>query len=287
MNAPNILSVDVEDYFHVEAFSDVIERSQWDSYPCHVEQNTRRVLDLFDECGVKGTFFILGWVAERYPHLVQEIARRGHPTASHSYWHRLVYNLTPAEFRSDTLRSKELIEQAAGQPVTGYRAPSFSITGRSTWALDILAELGFKYDSSIFPVKHDTYGVPNAPRSPFQVSTAWGPIIEFPMSTFRMGRGPNLPIAGGGYLRMLPYWYTNFGVRRAFSEGLPIISYIHPWEFDPEQPRVACRLRSRLRHYTNLAKTAGKMRKLIQMGNFTSFEASGLVKCDNLQLVTL
>jgi polysaccharide deacetylase family protein (PEP-CTERM system associated) len=286
-NAPNILSVDVEDYFHVEAFSDVIDRSQWDSYPCRVEANTRRVLDLFDELGVKGTFFILGWVAERYPRLVQEIARRGHPTASHSYWHRLVYNLTPEEFRSDTLRSKDLIEQAAGQPAIGYRAPSFSITARSAWALDILTELGFAYDSSIFPVKHDFYGVPNAPRAPFQVSTPSGPIVEFPMSTFRVGNSPNLPVAGGGYLRMLPYWYTRMGVHRACREGLPIISYIHPWEFDPEQPRVAGRLRSRLRHYTNLAKTAGRMRKLIQLGNFTSFEESGLVNSDHLQHVTL
>src|SRR5579864_3701507 len=158
MSCRNILSVDVEDYFQVEAFTDTVKSSDWDTYESRVEANTLRVLDLFDECGVKGTFFILGWVADRNPQLVRKIVERGHEPACHSYWHRLIYKLTPDEFREDTRRAKNCIEQAAGVPIYGYRAPSFSITGRSVWALDILAELGFRYDSSVFPVKHDTYG---------------------------------------------------------------------------------------------------------------------------------
>lgn len=277
LKPPNILSVDVEDFFHVEAFSDIVHRENWDSYPCRVEANTRRILDLFDELGVTGTFFVLGWVAERYPRLVEEIARRGHETGSHSYWHRLIYKLSPEEFREDTQRSKDCVEQASGQPAIGYRAPSFSITARSAWALDILAELGFRYDSSVFPVRHDTYGVPSAPRTPFQVMTPSGPIVEFPMPTFRIGSSPNLPIAGGGYLRMLPFWYTAIGVHRAWREGLPVISYVHPWELDPGQPRLPGRLRSRARHYTGLKGMTNRLRKLIELGEFSSFAESGLL----------
>lgn len=277
------MSVDVEDYFHVEAFSSVIDRSCWASFPCRVEANTKLILDLLDESGVQGTFFVLGWVAERYPALVREIVCRGHEPACHSYWHRLIYTLSPAEFREDTARAKDCIEQAAGEAVYGYRAPSFSITSRSSWALDVLTELGFQYDSSVFPVRHDVYGVPDAPRGPFQITTKSGPIVEFPMTTFRLPVGPNLPVGGGGYLRMLPSWYTRVGVGRAFSEGLPLICYIHPWEVDPDQPRVAARLRSRLRHYTNLSKTAERLRKLMQHGHLTSFRASGLINIHDLQ----
>ncbi|MCC6392529.1 MAG: polysaccharide deacetylase family protein, partial [Bryobacterales bacterium] len=193
----NVISVDVEDYFHVEAFSDVVHRSEWSGYSSRVEQNTQRVLDLFDECGVKGTFFVLGWVAERYPALVRRIVERGHEAACHSYWHRLIYHLTPQEFREDTRRAKNEIEQAGGQAVKGYRAPSFSIVKRSLWALEILAEEGFTYDSSVFPVRHDTYGIPDAPRAPYRVETPSGPVMEYPMTTFRMGGWTNLPVAGG------------------------------------------------------------------------------------------
>jgi polysaccharide deacetylase family protein (PEP-CTERM system associated) len=273
----SVISVDVEDYYHVEAFADIVSREQWDSYPSRVEANTLRVLDLFDQCGVKGTFFILGWVAERHPKLVREIVARGHEPACHSYWHRLIYKLTPEEFHDDTKRAKDAIEQAAGEAAHGYRAPSFSVTTRSAWALDVLADLGFRYDSSVFPVNHDVYGIPDAPRGPFSVDTPSGRMVEFPMATFRLkSGGPNLPVAGGGYLRMFPYWYTRMGVRRAWREGLPVISYIHPWELDPEQPRMNARLKSRLRHYTNLAKTEGRLRKLLGMGDFSSFRGSGL-----------
>jgi len=276
MSPSSIISVDVEDYFHVEAFARVVDRNNWGAYASRVERNTERILDLFDERQIKGTFFILGWVAERYPKLVRRITERGHEPACHSYWHRLIYKLTPEEFREDTQRAKNCIEQAAATPIYGYRAPSFSITGRSVWALDVLAELGFRYDSSVFPVKHDTYGVPDAPRRPFRIETPFGPIVEFPMATFRFGTGPNLPIAGGGYLRMLPFSYTRMGVRRAWSEGLPVVSYIHPWEIDPEQPRIDAPLKSRMRHYTNLGKTEARLRKLLALGEFKSFRDSGL-----------
>jgi|SRR5579872_1216025 len=272
----NVLSVDVEDYFHVEAFSDVVDRSEWDTYPSRVETNTMRLLDLFDETGVKATCFVLGWVAERKPKLVAEIVRRGHEPACHSFWHRMIFRLTPAEFRDDTQRAKACIEQAAGQPVYGYRAPTFSITDQSSWAPEILADLGFRYDSSIYPVKHDLYGVPRAPRTPFRFETPSGPLTEFPMSTFRLWNGTNLPVGGGGYLRIFPYWYTTMGVHRAWKEDLPIITYVHPWEIDPEQPRLPGHMKSRLRHYTNLAKTRERLRKLIALGSFTSFRDSHL-----------
>ena len=273
----NVMSVDVEDYFHVEAFADRIDRETWDRYDSRVEDNTRRVLDLIDGCGIKATFFILGWVAERYPKLVREIVSRGHEPACHSYWHRLIFKLQPAEFAEDTRRAKEVIEQAAGAAVYGYRAPSFSIVASSLWALDILAEAGFAYDSSIFPIHHDTYGIPSAPRMPFRVDTPSGPIVEYPITTFRLGKR-NMPVGGGGYLRMLPFWYTRFGIRRLKAEGMPLVAYVHPWEIDSTQPRMPGRWKSQLRHYTNLHKTAGRVQKLLRGGNFTSFRDSKLLE---------
>jgi polysaccharide deacetylase family protein (PEP-CTERM system associated) len=272
----DVMSVDVEDYFHVEAFSDVVGRGDWENYGCRVEANTRRLLDLFDEQGIEATFFILGWVADRYPALVREIVDHGHEPACHSYWHRLAYKLTPGEFREDTQRAKDAIEQVAGQHVAGYRAPSYSITSRSLWALEVLAELGFAYDSSIFPIRHDVYGVPNAPRVPFTITTPAGPILEYPVTTFRLVGRYNFPVGGGGYLRIFPFWYTRLGVRRARVDQVPIILYIHPWELDPDQPRIAGRFKSRLRHYTNLAKTDSRLRAMLRLGTFSSFRRSGL-----------
>jgi polysaccharide deacetylase family protein (PEP-CTERM system associated) len=274
----SIFSVDVEDYFHVEAFAGRIDRRNWGDFECRVERNTEHILDLLDDCHVRATFFILGWVAERYPKLVRRIAERGHELACHSYWHRLVYKLSPEEFRDDTSLAKNTIEQAAGVRVHGYRAPSFSIISRSAWALDVLAELGFQYDSSVFPVSHDVYGVSSSPRGPFREETPFGPIVEFPLATFRYGIGPNLPVAGGGYLRILPYWYTKAGVERAWREGLPVVSYIHPWELDPEQPRLPGPLKSRLRHYTNLRMAEKRLRMLLALSEFSSFRDSGLVQ---------
>jgi polysaccharide deacetylase family protein (PEP-CTERM system associated) len=273
-----LLSVDVEDYFQVEAFADRVDRAQWPTFESRVEANTQTVLDLFDEFQVKGTFFILGWVAERFPGTVREIAKRGHEVACHSYWHRPVFRLTQEEFQEDTRRAKDLIEDASGAAVQGYRAPSFSVTRQSWWALEVLAGLGFRYDSSVFPIRHDFYGIPDAPRAPFGVETARGRIAEFPMTTFRWMGSPNLPIGGGGYLRIFPFAITRFGVRKACASGLPLITYIHPWEVDPGQPRIAGRLTSRLRHYANLNKTAKRLRGLIRQVRFTSFRDSGLVE---------
>jgi polysaccharide deacetylase family protein (PEP-CTERM system associated) len=272
----NVFSVDVEDYFHVEAFSDIVPRNKWDTYSLRVEANTHRVLDLLDEHKTEATFFVLGWVAERMPQLVREIHARGHELACHSYWHRLIYKLDRAEFADDTRRAKDIIEQAAGVPVFGYRAPSYSVTPASLWALDALAEAGFTYDSSIFPIRHDVYGIPTAPRAPFRTDTPSGPIVEFPITTFRLPRGPNLPVGGGGYLRLLPFWYTRVGYRRARADNLPLIAYIHPWEVDPDQPRLPGRARSKLRHYTNLARTYDRLGALLRLGTFTSFAKSGL-----------
>jgi polysaccharide deacetylase family protein (PEP-CTERM system associated) len=280
MNFTNVMSVDVEDYFHAEAFSDVVNPSNWNSYPSRVERNTKRLLDLFAEHQIEATFFILGWVAERFPGLVAEIAAAGHEIACHSYWHRLIFKLERKEFREDTRRAKDAIEQAAGCRVEGYRAPTYSIVADSLWALDILSELEFTYDSSIFPIQHDTYGIPHAPRFPFRIHTAGGELMEYPISTFRFGGSRNWPVGGGGYLRILPWWYTRIGIGRAQTEGLPIIAYVHPWEIDPDQPRIAGRLRSRFRHYTNLARTFGRLDRMLGERQFTSFRNSGLDKAE-------
>jgi polysaccharide deacetylase family protein (PEP-CTERM system associated) len=269
----HVLSVDVEDYFQVEAFAGVVKRREWDSLPSRVVANTHRVLDLLDDCGVSGTFFILGWVAERFPELVAEIVRRGHEPACHSYWHRLVYTLDPEEFRLDTRRAKSAIEQAAGVPVYGYRAPSFSMIARSLWAAEVLVESGFRYDSSVFPIHHDIYGIPDAPRRVFRIQTRSGTLTEYPLSTFRLLGSANLPVGGGGYLRIFPFWYTRHGLARRRVERLPLVVYVHPWEFDEDQPRIPAPLRSRLRHYTNLRRMPAKLRRLIRLGRFSSFRS--------------
>ena len=267
----NILSIDVEDYFQVEAFAGVVDRSQWNGYRCRVEENTKRLLDILDESGARATFFILGWVAERFPGLIREIVARGHEPACHSYWHRLIYTLKREEFHKDTRQAKDVIEQAAGTRINGYRAPSYSVTAQSLWALAVLAEAGFTYDSSIFPIRHDIYGIPDAPRAPFRLMTASGPLVEYPITTFRWLGKQNLPVGGGGYLRIFPFWYTRLGIFHAQREGLPLIVYLHPWEIDPEQPRIQARLKSRLRHYTNLGKMRNRLRLLLQQRQFTAF----------------
>ena len=271
----NVVSVDVEDYFHAEAFSGVTDPARWDGYTSRVEANTRRLLELLASLNVHATFFVLGWVADRFPALVREMADAGHELGCHSYWHRLVYKLEPSEFREDTLRAKNVIEQVSGQPVTTYRAPTYSVIDRSVWAFEILAELGFSCDSSIYPIHHDRYGMPDAPRAPFRFQTPSGPITEFPLTTFRLA-GHNLPVGGGGYLRLLPRMYTRMGLQRVQKEGLPIVIYVHPWEVDPDQPRLPGSLSTRLRHYTNLSRTFDRLRSLLQTGTYTSFRESGL-----------
>lgn len=265
----NAMTVDVEDYFHVSAFAKVIDRSHWDRYECRVENNTRKLLGMLACHKVKATFFVLGWVASRYPGLVREIADAGHEIACHGLTHRLVYEQTPREFHDETKTAKALLEDIVQAPVNGYRAASYSITARSLWAIDILAELGFRYDSSIFPIRHDRYGIPGAARRPHWLRGAGGAsLLEFPLSTKDLGF-LRLPVAGGGYFRLLPYAVT----RRALasinrSEGIPFIFYLHPWEIDPDQPRIRASRLSRFRHYTNLAKCESMLNRLLAEFHF-------------------
>ena len=259
----NAMTVDVEDYFQVSAFEGFAPRYRWHEFECRVEANTERLLSIFDDTKIKATFFILGWVAERYPHLVREIAQRGHELASHGYLHRLVYDTTREGFREDIRKAKGLIESASGGHVFGYRAPSYSITPRSLWALDILIEEGYRYDASIYPIHHDRYGIPPSPRQPYVIRRAAGAIMEAPGTAVRVGP-LNLPVGGGGYFRLLPYEWTAWGLRRINrTEGRGAIFYLHPWELDPGQPRLPAGSMTRLRHYTNLDKTEARLRRLI------------------------
>jgi len=270
MAIQNALTVDVEDYFQVSAFAKSINHSDWELHPLRVEKNTQRLLDLFDEAGVRATFFILGWVAERVPQLVREIVERGHEIASHGYSHQLVYNQTPEVFRSETLLSKKLLEDIAQVPVKGYRAASYSITKKSLWALDILAEAGFEYDSSIFPVRHDRYGIPDAEEVPHYLATPAGhPLVEFPLSTASF-IGYKLPVAGGGYFRLYPYWLTRTGLRQVNNRGRPFVFYLHPWEIDPEQPRIDAGAFSKFRHYNNLDKCEDRLTRLMVDFSFST-----------------
>jgi polysaccharide deacetylase family protein (PEP-CTERM system associated) len=263
------MTVDVEDYFHVSVFDGLIPRHEWASMESRVCANTERILSIFDEEGITATFFVLGWVAERFPRLVRDIAARGHEIASHGFEHRLVYDMTPAAFREDVRRSKALLESAAAAPVLGYRAPSYSVTSRSLWALDVLMEEGFVYDASIFPIHHDRYGIPVSPRHPYVLQRG-ASLVEAPASTVRWGPF-NLPIAGGGYFRILPYAWTRWGIRRLNDvERLPAIFYLHPWEIDPDQPRLSASRLSRFRHYRNLGKTEDRLRCLVREFRFSS-----------------
>lgn len=264
MNVPNALTVDVEDYFHVSALAPSIDRGSWGSRESRVVANTHRLLDLFGQFGVRGTFFVLGWVAERHPQLVKDIAQAGHEVACHGFSHRLVYEQSPEEFREETLRSKRLLEDAIGAAVLGYRAASYSIVRRSLWALDILAEAGFAYDSSIFPVHHDRYGIPDAERNPHRMATPGGrSIVEWPLAAASV-LGLRLPVAGGGYFRLLPYAVSRWGLASINRrDQRPFMFYLHPWEIDPGQPRVRVSWLSRFRHYTNLDKCEARLRRLL------------------------
>ena len=258
----NAITVDVEDYFHASAFDRVVPRAAWDDYASRVVPNTHRLLDLFDEQRVKGTFFVLGWVAKKFPELVREIGGRGHELASHGYHHQLVYMLTPEQFRDDIRRAKGTIEDVGGAPVRGYRAPSFSIVRSSLWALDVLIEEGHTYDASIFPIHHDRYGIADAPRAAHVIQRGSGSIVELPGSTVRLG-GTNYPIAGGGYFRLFPYAATRWGIARVNSrDGEPVVLYIHPWEVDPDQPRLEASRATLLRHHAGIATTMDKLRQV-------------------------
>jgi len=266
----NALTVDVEDYFHVSAFAGSISRDAWGDYPLRVVDNTRRLLELFDGRGVRATFFVLGWVAERAPELVREISAKGHEVACHGYSHQLVYRQTCEVFRQETLHSKQLIEDITGCAVRGYRAASYSITPASRWALDVLADAGFVYDSSIFPVRHDRYGMPGTPEHPYRLDTDNGStLVEFPLSTARVF-GYRMPVAGGGYFRLYPYAVSRAGLTQVNRRGQPFIFYLHPWEIDPDQPRIQAGLLSRFRHYNNLDKCEGRLQRLLADFSFTS-----------------
>ncbi|WP_349343048.1 XrtA system polysaccharide deacetylase [Marinobacter sp. MMG032] len=270
------MSVDVEDYFHVAALSSVIRPEQWNSLPSRVEQNTERLLELFAEHDVRATFFVLGWVAERFPDLITKLSAQGHEIASHGYSHQLVYNQTPETFRKETYRSKHLLEDITGKAVQGYRAASYSITRESLWALDILSEAGFTWDSSIFPIRHDRYGIPDSPSAPYSIETHNGNIIrEFPLSTAHVA-GMSIPAAGGGYFRQFPYPVFRYLFRNASGFGQrPQMFYLHPWEIDPDQPRYKnASWFSRFRHYTNLDRCYGRLERLLQDFRFGTVSES-------------
>jgi polysaccharide deacetylase family protein (PEP-CTERM system associated) len=260
----NAFSIDVEDYFQVAALSGAISRESWPTREYRVESNTQRILSLLDSRGVRGTFFVLGWVAERSPGLVRTIAEAGHEVACHGFSHQLIYRQSPDEFLQETTRAKHHLEDVIGQPVLGYRAASFSITRQSLWALDVLLDLGFVYDSSIFPIRHDLYGIPGASRAPGHVTApSQRTLVEFPMSAAQFC-GLQIPVSGGGYFRILPYWLTRAGLRQINErEGHPFTFYLHPWEVDPGQPRVKVGMLSRFRHYTNLHRCEGRLARVL------------------------
>ena len=260
----NAMTVDVEDYFHVSVFDGTLPRAQWERLESRVEANTDRLLAIFESARVHATFFVLGWVAERHPVLVGRIAANGHEIASHGYAHRLVYDQTRTAFREDVRRAKRLLEDQSGQPVLGYRAPSYSITPRSLWGLDVLIEEGYAYDTSVFPIRHDRYGIPVSARHTYAIDRAAGRLIEMPASTVRVGP-INLPIGGGGYFRILPYWWTRWGIGAVNArEQKPAVFYLHPWEIDPHQPRLRARALARFRHYRNLQLTEPRFRRLLR-----------------------
>lgn len=254
------MTVDVEDYFQVAAFTDKVQRKDWDSLPCRVERNLDTILAIFSQHGVTATFFTLGWIAERYPKAIRKIVENGHELASHGYEHVKIHEQQPHSFREDIHRTKAILEEITGQPVKGYRAASFSIDERSFWAFDILAEEGYEYSSSTYPIKHDHYGIPNGLRFAYHPSEQHS-LLEVPISTLNLF-GRNIPSGGGGYFRLLPYSFSRWALRRiAANDQKPVVFYFHPWEIDPEQPRVkGISLRSRLRHYVNLSTMEGRLR---------------------------
>ena len=267
----NAFSVDVEDYFQVSALASAIPRETWSSRDLRVERNTGVLLDLLAERNLRGTFFVLGWIADRCPALVKRIAAAGHEVASHGYSHQLIYNQSQDEFREETTRSKHLLEDLVGAPVIGYRAASFSITPKSLWALDTLIDLGFQYDSSVFPIHHDRYGIPNASPEPHVIKAPSGRgIAEFPMSAATFF-GVKVPVSGGGYFRIFPYWLIRAGLKQINEQQQrPFTFYLHPWEVDPEQPRVKVGAVSRFRHYTNLSRCEPRLRQLLGEFEFST-----------------
>jgi polysaccharide deacetylase family protein (PEP-CTERM system associated) len=262
----NALSVDVEDYFQVEAFADSVPYDSWEQFVPRVDANVVRILEVFDKYAAKATFFVLGWIAERFPGIVRQVSEAGHEIGCHGYSHQHLLRQTPLQFRNDIRTARQRLMDAIQMPVTSYRAPSFSIVNQTLWALDILAEEGFRIDSSIFPVRHDLYGVPGAPRFPHWENG----VFEFPPSTIQVANSC-IGIGGGGYLRHFPYCVTRWAIHRINrTEMQPAMVYFHPWELDPDQPRISSSVRSRLRHYANLAGMQHKIEKLLRDFRFST-----------------
>lgn len=269
----NALTVDVEDYFHASAFDRVVARPSWDAMESRVVRNTDVLLDCFERANVRATFFVLGWIADRFPQLVRDIAGAGHEIASHGYHHQLIYTLTADQFREDVRRARLLLEDLCGCAVRGYRAPSFSIVRESLWALDVLIEEGYSYDASIFPIRHDRYGIPDAPRQVHVRRGRCGTIVEVPGTTMQLW-GRNVPIAGGGYFRLAPYGWTRWTMERVNRAAEPVVFYIHPWEVDPGQPRLPVGRLTSLRHYTGLSRTLARLERLLSDFAFDTVAAS-------------
>ena len=257
------MTVDVEDYFQVQAFAPYVDRSGWDNLPSRVQANTDRILETFEQAGVKATFFTLGWVAERFPGIVRDIVGGGHELASHGYGHQLVHDLSPAAFRDDLLRAKGILESLGGVEVRGYRAPTFSIGSKNGWAYDVLAETGHQYSSSVYPVRHDLYGEADSPRSSYRPRA--GSVVEIPMTTLRLG-SRNLPISGGGYFRLSPYWLYRQALRKfQSSEAFPNVFYFHPWEIDRNQPAIRqASFRANFRHHVNIGAVPTRLHQLLR-----------------------
>ena len=257
------ISFDIEEHFQVAAFDSVARRRHWTTQESRVERNTQVILDVLEERGIHATMFVLGWVAERNKPLVKRLVDAGHELASHGYGHELITGQNPTIFREDVSRAKKLLEDISGKPILGYRAPTFSITKETEWALPILVEEGYRYDSSIVPIVHDFYGIPGANPTIHVLDTHSGPIVEVPPSTYKLA-GLTLPIAGGGYFRLFPYPLLKNLLRRVEAQGYPLIMYLHPWELDPEQPRMQGSYLSQFRHYLNLDKVHGRLTQLLQ-----------------------
>jgi polysaccharide deacetylase family protein (PEP-CTERM system associated) len=274
VNAPltssisHYFTVDVEEYFQVNAFESKISRDDWDKWPTRLENNLPPLLDLLERYDARGTFFVLGWVAERMPALVRRIAAAGHEVASHGHWHRRIPTLTREQFRDDIRRSKHVLEDVTGQTVHGFRAPSFSILPGFEWAFDALLDEGYRYDSSLFPIRRRGYGYPSAPRAAHVLQRPNGRLAEFPLATRTFGRLA-LPAAGGGYLRQFPFGIVRGAFRAAAASGTPATFYIHPWEIDPDQPRVDVSLVTRIRHYRGLSSTLGRIQQLLTEFRFS------------------
>jgi polysaccharide deacetylase family protein (PEP-CTERM system associated) len=261
-------STDVEDYFQVEAFRDLCPRDRWRTFEDRTEQNTERILELLERHKARGTFFILGWTARRHPGLVRRIAEAGHEVASHGYDHELVTRQTPRDFREDVRKARALLQDLSGQEILGYRAPSYTVVKHTKWALRIVAEEGYRYDSSVFPIKRMRYGIPNAPRWPHRISFPDRPdLVEFPLPTIRLGFF-NIPATGGAYLRLLPFGLQRWALGRFIRAGSPFVLTVHPWELDPDQPRLPVRGRSRWTHYHNLDQTSDRIDTLLSMAKF-------------------